>query len=82
MTSTKMQVSTRQTVQTATNYRLKVHYQKLGMRKLNIQEVDWNGGEATPAGTARGRDYRLEPCPRKASDPEWKSTPVYGEDTD
>lgn len=39
------------------------------MTYLNVIAVDWNEGEATPAGSARGRDYRLEPGPRKASDP-------------
>ena len=68
-----------------------------------LKTVDWNGGEATPAGIANGYLRRviagargrakgtkakiatscgdafvtnivLASCPRKASDPEWKST--------
>ncbi|OBW60116.1 hypothetical protein A9986_02755 [Solibacillus silvestris] len=59
-------------------------------------QIDWNEGEATPAGTARGRaigtkaknatscgnafvtNIVLASGPRKASDPEWKSTSEAG----
>ena len=50
----------------------------MGRQLLIKMQIDWNEGEATPAGTARGRDYRLEPGPRKASDPEWKSKSETG----